>query len=262
MTDAVHNTNITLSAHPDKLSQAQGLAHRFNLKLSSSTPDSQYHLHLSLLRLELQDNSSNTAGPVFVDFSTGKSEHRRRFGGGKQQPLSRAVGLHKAEKLHLIDATAGLGRDAFVLACLGCTVELVERSAILAALLEDGLARAALSTDIEHILARMQLVHADSREYLSSLPAQHADVIYMDPMYPHRSKSALVKKEMRFARDIVGEDPDASDLLEVALASATARVVVKRPKTAPSLPGPKPSTYIQSKNTRYDIYIVKALPTG
>jgi 16S rRNA (guanine1516-N2)-methyltransferase len=104
----------------------------------------------------------------------------------------------------------------------------------------------------------MHVVHADSKEYLRTLPPQHRpDVIYLDPMYPHRDKSALVKKEMRYARALVGEDTDAGELLDIALKTARRRVAVKRPKSAAPLPGPQPAAEIASTNTRYDIYTVK-----
>ncbi len=84
-------------------------------------------------------------------------------------------------------------------------------------------------------------------------------VIYLDPMFPHRDKSALVKKEMRVFRPLVGDDLDAPALLEAALALATHRVVVKRPRKAPIIDGPKPSHGLEGKSSRYDIYPKKAL---
>jgi len=83
--------------------------------------------------------------------------------------------------------------------------------------------------------------------------------IYLDPMFPHRDKSALVKKEMRVFRPLVGDDLDAPALLEAALALATHRVVVKRPRKAPIIEGGKPSHSLEGKSSRYDIYPKKAL---
>jgi 16S rRNA (guanine1516-N2)-methyltransferase len=104
----------------------------------------------------------------------------------------------------------------------------------------------------------MQLVHADSKIYFQQpAEADRPDVVYLDPMYPHRSKSALVKKEMRYARAIVGDDEEAPALLATALKTAKERVVVKRPRSAKPLAGPKPTVAIESKNTRYDIYVTK-----
>ncbi|HEY3487658.1 MAG TPA: class I SAM-dependent methyltransferase, partial [Gammaproteobacteria bacterium] len=115
-----------------------------------------------------------------------------------------------------------------------------------------------LHAEVQSIAERMQTVHMDSKQYLQALAAEkYPDVIYMDPMYPQRGKSALVKKEMRYTRALVGEDADAGELLAIALNVARRRVVVKRPKGAETLTDLKPNTTIASKNTRYDIYIGK-----
>src|SRR5690606_31731336 len=139
----------------------------------------------------------------------------------------------------VLDLPAGLGRDAFVLASLGCAVQLVERSPIVFALLEDGLTRArqfAAEQDQElaQILARMQAYRAQAADYLQGL-ADDVDVIYLDPMFPERDKTADVKKEMRAFHSLVGRDEDAGDLLSLALQKARYRVVVKRPRRAPFL---------------------------
>lgn len=235
-----------------------------------NAPCSSFGLYLSYednntsehKRLTLTDPSGNLGGSLYVDFVAGKLGHRRRFGGGRGQPLAKAIGLKSGKNPTVIDATAGLGRDAFVLASLGAQVMLIERSPILAALLEDGLGRAFHDAELKTIVSeRMNLVTADAIEWLTQLPTeQHPDVIYMDPMYPHRNKSALVKKEMRVLRELVGDDEDSSQLLHVALTCAKHRVAVKRPRTAPILSGSilnnrKPSSTVESKNTRYDIYV-------
>ena len=212
--------------------------------------------------LTLFATSGELGGAITIDFCGGKSEHRRRFGGGRGQPLAKAVGLKGGASPTVVDATAGLGKDAFVIANLGAQVMLVERSPILAALLADGLGRASDNAELKSIVTnQMNLVTADAIEWLCNLPAeQYPDVVYMDPMYPHRNKSALVKKEMRVLRELVGDDEDASQLLHVALTCAKRRVTVKRPRAAPILSGSilnnrKPNSTVESKNTRYDIYV-------
>lgn len=156
----------------------------------------------------------------------------------------------------MVDATAGLGRDAFILASLGARVTMIERSPVLAALLEDGLRRLEADTALS-ALVQLRLVHANAIAWLQQQatdPAHRPQVVYLDPMYPHRSKSALVKKEMRALRALVGDDDDAAQLLQAARQCALQRVVVKRPKGAPLLDANRPSGNVQSKNTRYDIY--------
>lgn len=251
--------SFPLSAHPLRLQEAEALTKRFNLSLAEKTGEFSYRLYLGLEHLELQDLAPGAPGPVFVDFTGGKADHRRAST-GKQQPLPKAIGLKSGYFPSAVDATAGLGRDAFVLAALGCRVTLVERSPVFAALLEDGMMRAGLNSKTAPIIERMQLVHADSNAYLQQLAEKDKpDVVYLDPMYPHRSKSALVKKEMRFARAVVGDDEEAPALLATALHCARERVVVKRPRSAEPLSGPKPTVAIESKNTRYDVYVTKLL---
>ncbi len=205
-------------------------------------------------RLELHQASGGCV--LYIDFVFGKNAHRRQFGGGRGQPLARAVGLKKGLNPKVLDATAGLGRDAFVLATLGCKVQLAERSPVIAALLQDGLDRALEDAAVGQIAARMELFSADAILFMRGLKgAYRPEVVYLDPMYPHRKKSALVKKEMRVFRALVGDDPDAAELLQVARECAMARVVVKRPAKAGFLDEAEPSMSISSPNTRYDVYI-------
>ena len=77
-------------------------------------------------------------------------------------------------------------------------------------------------------------------------------------MFPHKKKSALVKKEMRAFQQLLGADMDSARLLEVALNYAGKRVVVKRPSYAEPIQlasGRKPNTAIESKKHRFDVYI-------
>ncbi len=209
-------------------------------------------------RLELREWGAKAPGPVYVDFAAGAVAHRRRFGGGRNQPLARAVGLKSGAMPTVVDATAGLGRDAFVLASLGCTVQLIERAPIIAALLRDGLERAARAPDIGAMVAeRLHLIMADGQDYLGGLAeCQRPDVVYLDPMYPHRQKSALVSKDMRVLRQWVGDDDDAPELLAAALRCARRRAVVKRPRRAPVVAGTPPDFQIVAPNTRFDVYLI------
>lgn len=195
--------------------------------------------------------------PITVDFVGGKAGHRRKFGGGKGQVIAKAVGLNKGVKPSVLDATGGLGRDAFVLASLGCKVTMIERSPVVAALLEDGLRRALEDSDVSPIAEQMYLLKGNAIELMKASENKY-DIVYLDPMFPHREKSALVKKEMRLFQDLLGGDPDADQLLKPALDIARYRVVVKRPKLAPDLNGQEPTYRLEGKSCRYDIYALKA----
>lgn len=189
-----------------------------------------------------------------VDFTGGAVAHRFKFGGGRGQALPRAVGMKSGKSPHVVDATAGLGRDAFLLASLGAQVTLIERSDQMHALLADGLARAQnFGGEIGEIIAKMTLLHGDAK---TLLPDLHPEVILIDPMHPPRGKSALVKQELRLVREIVGEDPDSAQLMQVALKCALNRVVLKWPQKAEPMPGiPAPSHQINGKSTRYDVFM-------
>ncbi|WP_341502654.1 class I SAM-dependent methyltransferase [Gallaecimonas sp. GXIMD4217] len=215
-------------------------------------------LVLTAERLELRKLDEPKLGAVYVDFVGGAVGHRRQFGGGRGQAVAKAVGLKKGACPTVIDATAGLGRDAFVLASLGCEVTLIERHPAVAALLEDGLARAALNGEVAPIAARMRLLHGRA---VDLLPDLSAEVVYLDPMFPHRDKSALVKKEMRVFQHLVGADEDADALFPAALAAASKKVVVKRPDYAPFLADRSPSAQVKTKKNRFDIYPVSR-PAG
>ncbi|WP_162063626.1 class I SAM-dependent methyltransferase [Vibrio taketomensis] len=236
------------------------IAQRWGLQHDSSSP---FALVLTEQRLELRKLDEPKLGAIFVDLVSGAVAHRRKFGGGKGQAIAKAAGLNKGATPTVLDGTAGLGRDAFVLASLGCKVQMVERNPVVAALLDDGLMRAKADAEIgSWVSERMTLIHASSHNALNELASDvnfvAPDVVYLDPMYPHpenKKKSALVKKEMRVFQSLVGADNDADGLLEPALALATKRVVVKRPDYAEWLNNHKPSMAIETKKNRFDVYV-------
>lgn len=195
-----------------------------------------------------------------IDFVGGAVGHRLRSGEGRGQALAKAAGLKGGKTPRIVDATAGLGRDAFLLASLGCEVTLIERSERMHALLADGLMRAkAENAAYEEIVSRMTLLHGDSKELIPTLAPE---VILIDPMHPPRGNTALVKKEMRVLRELVGADPDQVELMEVALGNARKRVVLKWPLRAEPMPGiRKPSHQLLGKSTRYDVFMIIPDPT-
>ncbi|KHN89786.1 16S rRNA (guanine(1516)-N(2))-methyltransferase [Pectobacterium actinidiae] len=228
------------------------LAERWGLV---SDPDALMALVLTAERLELRKQDEPKLGAIFVDFVAGTMAHRRRFGGGRGEAVAKAVGIKKDYLPDVVDATAGLGRDAFVLAALGCHVRMVERNPVVAALLDDGLRRGYQDAEIGSWLReRLTLLHASSMTALRDITPP-PDVVYLDPMFPHKQKSALVKKEMRVFQSLVGADDDADALLEPARALAKKRVVVKRPDYAPSLAGIPAQSMLETKSHRFDFYL-------
>ena len=195
-----------------------------------------------------------------VDFAGGAVGYRFRRGGERGHPLVRAAGIRKDRFPSIVDATAGLGRDAFLLASAGAAVTLIERSPEVHALLSDALARAAAeSAELAEVVGRMTLIHGDAKDFL---PELKPDVVIVDPMHPPRRNTALVKQEMRQLLAIVGADEDADKLMRLALASARERVVLKWPlRAAPLLATPRPSYQFAGKTVRYEVFMT-ALKAG
>ncbi|SFU12321.1 16S rRNA (guanine1516-N2)-methyltransferase [Kosakonia arachidis] len=216
--------------------------------------DNLMALVLTPTHLELRKRDEPKLGGIFVDFVAGGMAHRRKFGGGRGEAVAKAVGIKGSYLPEVVDATAGLGRDAFVLASLGCRVRMLERNPVVAALLEDGLNRGYADAEIGSWLReRLQLIYASSLTSLADIMPR-PQVVYLDPMFPHKQKSALVKKEMRVFQSLVGPDLDADGLLEPACKLAIKRVVVKRPDYAPPLAGVATQSAVVTKSHRFDIY--------
>lgn len=243
--------------------QAEKLAVRLQLPLvdlsvlHSKTDTWDYLLLYGAEGLGLQAQGKAPQGAVRVDFSSPRLQYRRRS--GHNEILGRACGVKASFTPSIIDATAGLGVDSFILADLGCNLTLVERSPLVMALLEDGLERASL-TDQGQVSARMQLQSGDSVDYLKTLEPGGADVVYLDPMFPERGKSAKAKKEMQAFQQLVAEGDNEDVLLEEARRVAKYRVVVKRPIKAHYLAAKKPGFDLRGKTIRYDVYTKQKLP--
>ncbi len=252
-------------ARPEDVVRAEVLAQRLQLPLVEQPDLAQAEPWGQVLlvadgEVSLCATGRKRPGPVKADFTGGAVAHRRQFGGGTGQLIAKACGIKGGIRPSILDATAGLGRDAFVLATLGCRVHMLERSPVVHALLESGLEQAWDAGELDEILGRMSLEQADGRQWLEQCPAELApDLVYLDPMFPHTDKKAQVKKEMLAFRELVGYDSDDRELLAAALKLARYRVVVKRARKAPAIEGPAPIYTVDGKSSRYDIYALKAL---
>lgn len=209
-------------------------------------------------RVTLFDTMLSTS--IYVDFVAGALAHRRQFGGGRGQAIAKAVGLKHGRCPIVLDITAGLARDAYVLASLGCKLHLVEKSPIVYALIEDGIRRcqrdAVCADTLKNVIS---WVNADAIDHMHAININNSrpEVIYIDPMYPDRKKSARVKKDMQILQKLLAKDQNDAQLLITALECTTERVVVKRPLHAPALGNLAADTSIFSKKTRFDVYLVK-----
>jgi 16S rRNA (guanine1516-N2)-methyltransferase len=224
------------------------IEHRSSEFVLAYTPQGLQLLHMPL-------GSRKSICLLFVDFVHGKNGFRLAQNCTIKQPIARAAGVKPGFRPTILDGTAGLGSDAFVLASLDCRVTMCERSPIIGALLEDGLYRATEEEKTAEIVEkRLRLVLEDTQEYLQN-NTETFHTIYLDPMYPHRNQSALNKQTLRIIRTLVGGDPDGAALLKIAREKAENRVVVKRPRKAPLLSDVQPSHVILMKNSRFDIYL-------
>lgn len=246
------------------LQKARRFAKKQNLNFSTIQDEqTPYSLHFSDERVELLINGTTRKAakpnPLSVDFERGGSGYRHNQNLTIRQPLAKAVGISSGFRPLIFDATAGLGGDGFVFASLGCRVLLCERSPIIATLLDDGLRRALQNSgSIGNAAKRMQLQTGDAKTILTGLN-EKPYTIYFDPMYPHSTKSALNRIEMRVIRDLVGEDDDSHETLLLALEHAGRRVVVKRPKGAEHVGNLKPTHSTAMKNSRFDVYLTPYL---
>lgn len=203
-------------------------------------------------------------GPVRVTFDDPALRHRRR--GGHNELLGRAIGWRSERAPTVLDATAGYGRDAFVLADLGCEVHLCERQPVMAILLEFAIARARAGEDSwqRSVAGRLHLHAMDARRIPGGTLGK-VDVIYLDPMFPDARRampgkemqvlSALLDDETAVAESGTGGSDAAEDsLLAWACRQSVRRVVVKRPKRAPPLAGRRPSHELSGRSVRFDVY--------
>ena len=186
------------------------------------------------------------------DFSA--MEARTRPANLSRELLVRAAKVKGVAAARVVDATAGMGEDAFLLAAAGFRVTLFERDPVIAALLADALARAAADERLASTVARMSFVAGDSIEALAHWEGPAPDVVLLDPMFPARRKSAAVKKKFQLIHRLESPCADEADLFGAARAAGPRKIVVKRPPKGPHLAGAAPSYVLQGKAVRYDCY--------
>ncbi len=249
------------------LPAAQELAQKINIPLlppnnenalSAGNTDWQLQLGADTLRVVRPDGLAMT-----VDFINSKAQRRSNEHNILQQPLTKALGVKSFQKRterlpSVVDGTAGLGQDAWLIARLGCSVTLLEQSPVLCAMLEFALQKALAHGEYESTAKLLNVINDNANQYLCSNTSPAADVVFLDPMYPARRKQALVKKEMQLLHELIGPDNNNEHLLTSALSYARYRVVVKRPKGAEPLTGSDAwsgqMSSVSSPNTRFDIY--------
>ena len=248
----------------DSLDRAQGLSDRLEAPLAVCEPGcsgAAFIPELGLLYLKVsRDGLSLMRDGMELRPDFAEMLPRIKQGALQREMLVKAARVKGVEAPRAVDATAGLGEDSLLLAAAGFTVTLCEADPVIAALLEDALARASAHEVLGPIVERMHLVAGDSRIALERAGAStgaQPDVVYLDPMFPGRTKTAAVKKKFQLIHGLERptEPLDEESLLQAALAAHPRKVVIKRPVKGPYLAGVKPSHAIAGKAVRYDCIV-------
>ncbi|CAL4043792.1 Ribosomal RNA small subunit methyltransferase J [Buchnera aphidicola (Takecallis arundicolens)] len=213
---------------------------------------SKFSLIINKNRIELKNHSIICKNNIWVEFNYKKM---KLYEYDKKIKMIQAIGIKKNIFPNILDATTGLGKDAFIFFSHGCHVTMVERNPIISILLYDGLKRSYKDNNIKNLIKqRMHLIYNTSFN-INKFNIKQPDVIYLDPMFPKIKKKALSKKTIRTIQDIVGYDTDSDLLLSKCISFAIKRVVVKRPKQSYHLANIKPHHIIKTKKHRFDIYV-------
>ena len=189
-----------------------------------------------------------------VDFASKKMQSRVETL-SKSDLLIKAVGAN-TNPAHIIDATAGLGTDSFLLASAypDAKLDLIEENPLIHKLLQSGINN--LSNNLSN---NLKLHNKNSDDIIPKL--EPADVIYLDPMFADNSFKGQVKKPMQWLHEICPppSDENLNKLCSIALKYAKKRVIIKRAKNAPVIKIDNkidPNHQIVGKSVRYDVYIV------
>lgn len=231
-------------------------------KLKQKFTQAQWQLVYTKKGLALRLSSEPSWSDILVDFAASHLNYRQQHGGGRNEAIAKAIGIKGKQSVSVLDCTAGMGTDSFVMASVGAKVTMIERSPIIGSLLSDALLRATnANDDCLAICSRLSLVQQDAISFLRAAKAEDSqtEVVYLDPMFPHKKKSALVKKEMRAFQLLLGPDQDSEQLLTAAINFAPKRIVVKRPASAAPLENAQdlqPNMAIGSKKHRFDVYLI------
>lgn len=230
------------------------LAAQLGVAPLETPPDGGLYLSLDAAGLALCE-AGRPPVCMRAEFLRGAQGFRAARQGHQREAIARACGINAEPGSWVVDATAGLGRDAFILAATGARVTLLERSPVVHALLMDGLRRADRG-GAGQVVARMTPVHTEAVQWLRACAADKApDTVYLDPMYAGRRRAAA-GKELTLLQALLGPAGDSGELLETARATARTRVVVKRHRRAPALAGVSPDYQLTGRSTRFDIYRV------
>lgn len=257
----MQNLSIAVTCHNKKnLQAAQEIALHLHIPFDQDITPYQWILTMTDQGLELaRQGDSQIKGAIRVDFTAGRINYRRKQ--SKKELLVQAIGCKAGQPWKVIDGTGGMGQDSFILAAAGCEVTVYERHPVIAALFADGLYRSNFNPDTTVISRRIHLISADIIDQFQNRDDwTTVDAVYLDPMFPPRQKSAKVKKELQILQMLEDTGSNPRELFSVALTAAKHRIVVKRPRKAPTLTEITPTYTLSGKTVRFDVYLKKNLP--
>lgn len=251
--------NLKLYYTQEYFNQAERWANQLSIPLSCASkenevlPSDELHLWVDEQGLALAQGNLELRG----DFT--RMIPRLRPSNLNREFLVKAGRIKNMTSPVALDATAGLGEDPLLLAAAGFRVHLFEYNPVIAALLQDSMERGMEIPELQESISRMTLHIADSIQALRSPEeaiGEVPDLVLLDPMFPERQKSALVKKKFQLLQQLESPCMEEEELLHAALESGTGKILIKRPLKGPYLAGRKPSYSIAGKAIRYDCIVI------
>ena len=236
--------------------EAEKLAHQLNISLCRGPAEDLKKEDPAELILRFHSGGLSLTGDgLEMQGDLSRMLPRLKKGNLEREFLVKASRIkHLPENPWAVDATAGMGEDSLLLAAAGYRVTLYECNPVIAALLKDSLARASALPELKDIVARMEVREEDSIRAMAGLEIP-PDLILLDPMFPERRKSALIKKKFQLLQRLESPCADEEEMLGAALGAVPRRLVIKRPLKGPYLAGRKPDYSIMGKAIRYDCFI-------
>ncbi len=242
-------------------SEAARLAERIGAKLTEDEQTAQEHRRSGLLLIYDADGVSLASGELMMRGDMTSMLPRLKQSNLEREMLIKAARIRGLTHPRLLDATAGMGEDSLLLAAAGFEVTMYEYDAVIAALLRDALQRAAALPEMGPIVDRMHLIEGDSIAAMREIKIVKAsgddsvspDVILLDPMFPARSKSALIKKKFQLLQQLELPCTNEKELLDAALSASPRKIVIKRPLKGAYLAGVRPQYSFAGKAIRYDV---------
>jgi len=228
--------------------KAKRIAARFSCQVENHVPEDKNAMFFLMDKTGL----SFIAGGQVLKGDFSRLLPRVTGGHLQHEVLLKVAGSGEGKKA--VDATAGLGEDSFILAAGGYSVEMFEHNPVTATLLADALIRGNNDPKLRDITRRMTVKEGDSKELMMGL-SYTPDIMYLDPMFPEKKKSAETKKKLQVLHRIELPCADEVELLESAIKVKPGKIIIKRPPGCEYLAGIRPTYQVERKAVRFDCIV-------